>query len=105
MCSLPEPVTLGQHRGAGLAENPTFRFVESVLRRELGPVLLAAVLRRNRLDAEEHRQWLRNQKAFADAFERLETEGLVEAHRLGLGVGHDADAAKRSRCSSARPSP
>ncbi len=33
-------------------------------------------------------------KAFPDALDSDETEGLVETHRLGLGVSHDSDAAQ-----------
>jgi hypothetical protein len=48
----------------------------------------------DRLDAEEHRQRLRDQEALADAIESLKAEGLVERHHVGFGVRHHTHAAK-----------
>ena len=45
------------------------------------------------VDAEEHRERLTMEQALAYAFKGNKAELLVEAHRIGLGVRNDPDAA------------
>jgi len=68
----------------------------SVLRRPERPQPTSGPQRRrDRLDAEEHRQRRRNHEPLADALEPLEAEGRVERQGVGFRVGQHADAAQQ----------
>jgi hypothetical protein len=49
--------------------------------------------RGDRVDGKEHRQRLAVKHALPNPFDRDEAKRLIELHRLGFGVSHDADTA------------